>query len=73
MTKVETGVMGATPTAEIPQARNLLPVSEYSLADLFANINPQDAEFLKYVPDCFFHGAHPLRVRIPRTEKESTT
>ena len=24
-------------------------------------------------PDCFLYGAHPLRVRIPRAEKESTT
>lgn len=53
LTKVETGVMGATYAAELQQTRNLLPISEYSLADLFANINPKDAEFLKYVPDVF--------------------
>ncbi len=53
LTKVETGVMGATTTAEMQKPRNLLPISKYSLAQLFANVNPQDAGLLKYIPDGF--------------------
>ncbi|MBQ9842323.1 MAG: hypothetical protein IJO42_04340 [Clostridia bacterium] len=38
--KVETGVMGATTAAKTQQARNLLPISKYSLAEDLEKINP---------------------------------
>lgn len=54
LTKTETGVTGNT--ASDNQIRtSLIPVSTISLHDLFQNINPKDAEFLKYVPDGFLN------------------
>lgn len=51
MTKIEAGVLGSAP-GNI-QAPSLIPASEYSLAEIFSKINPQDKHFLKYLPDGF--------------------
>ncbi len=51
MTKIEADVVGSAP--ENNQAPSLVPASEYSLADIFREINPKDAHFLKYLPDGF--------------------
>jgi len=49
LTKIEADVLGSTP--EKVQTRSLLPASIYSLADIVQEINPEDAHFLKYLPD----------------------
>ena len=51
MTKIEADVVGSTPGKN--RTRSLVPASEYSLADLFREINTTDAHFLKYLPDGF--------------------
>lgn len=51
MTKIEADVKGKT--VDPGQAPSLLSASEYNIADIFREINPQDAHFLKYVPDSF--------------------
>lgn len=53
MTKMKAGVLGVTSDVHGQSPRNLIPASTYSLAEIFKNINPQDSEFLKYVPDGF--------------------
>ena len=49
VTKIEADVLGSTP--EKVQTRSLIPASNYSLADVAREINPEDAHFLKYLPD----------------------
>ena len=49
LTKIEADVLGSTP--EKVQTRSLIPASNYSLADVVREINPEDAHFLKYLPD----------------------
>lgn len=51
MTKIEADVKGKT--VDPGQAPSLLSASEYNIADIFGKINPQDAHFLKYLPDNF--------------------
>ncbi|MBQ3529524.1 MAG: hypothetical protein IJA47_03420 [Oscillospiraceae bacterium] len=49
LTKIEADVLGSTP--EEIQTRSLISASIYSLADIVQKINPEDAHFLKYLPD----------------------
>lgn len=51
MTKIEADVLGRTIGRR--QASSLISASEYSLPELFQNINPTDKHFLKYLPDGF--------------------
>ena len=51
MTKIEADVVGSTPGKN--RTHSLVPASEYSLADIFREINTTDAHFLKYLPDGF--------------------
>lgn len=54
MTKIETGVLGSTMNQN-GTSRSLIPISSYNLAEIFANVNPADGHFLKYVPDGFLN------------------
>lgn len=56
MTKIETGVLGSTMNQN-GTSRSLIPISSYNLAEIFANVNPADGHFLKYVPDGFLNDA----------------
>lgn len=56
MTKIEADVMGSTVVDNQPP-RFLLPASEYSIAQILSKVNPQDRNFLKYVPDGFLNQA----------------
>ncbi len=56
MTKIETGVLGSTMNQN-GTSRSLIPISSYNLAEIFANVNPADGHFLKYVPDGFLSDA----------------
>lgn len=56
MTKIETGVLGSTMNQN-GTSRSLIPISNYNLAEIFANVNPADGHFLKYVPDGFLNDA----------------
>lgn len=49
LTKIEADVLGSTP--ENIQTRSLISASTYSLSDIVQKINPNDAHFLKYIPD----------------------
>lgn len=49
LTKIEADVLGSAP--ETIQTRSLISASNYSLADIVREINPEDAHFLKYLPD----------------------
>ena len=54
MTKInEADVVGNT--ARINERTNLLPTSNISIVDIFKKINPQDKNFLKYIPDEFLN------------------
>ena len=52
--KVEDAVL-ATENVSIETPARAVRISTISLRDLFANINPADGEFLKYVPDGFLN------------------
>ena len=56
ITKIEADVMGSTVVDNQPP-RFLLPASEYSIAQILSKVNPQDRNFLKYVPDGFLNQA----------------
>ena len=56
MTKIETGVLGSTMNQN-GTSRSLIPISSYNLAEIFANVNPADGHFLKYVPNGFLNDA----------------
>lgn len=51
MTKIEADVLGSAPGNG--QTPSLISASKYNIADIFGKINPQDAHFLKYLPDQF--------------------
>ncbi len=51
MEKIEADVMASTVNQNI--ACWLVSASTYSISDIFANVNPIDKKFLKYVPDKF--------------------
>ena len=51
MTKIEADVLGTT-IGKNPSS-SLISASEYNIADIFREINPNDAHFLKYLPDNF--------------------
>lgn len=54
MTKInEADVVGNT--ARINERTNLLPTSNISIVNIFKKINPQDKNFLKYIPDEFLN------------------
>ena len=53
LTKVETGVVDDTASKQM--RTRLLPVSGISIPELFAKINPEDRNFLKYIPDEFLN------------------
>lgn len=48
--EIETGVLGSGAQKNW-RGRSLIPISSYNLAEIFANVNPADGHFLKYVPD----------------------
>lgn len=56
LTKIDSEVL-ETPAArnKTGDAANLLSESGYSLSSIFANVNPKDGRFLKYVPDGFLN------------------
>ena len=54
--EIETGVLGSTMNQN-GTSRSLIPISSYNLAEIFANVNPADGHFLKYVPDGFLNDA----------------
>lgn len=51
VTKIEADVMGNAPGAT--QTPSLVSASKYNIADIFDKINPNDAHFLKYLPNDF--------------------
>lgn len=53
MTKIEAGVLGRAVNDENHIALSLIPTSEYSLVDIFKNVNQLDKHFLKYIPNSF--------------------
>ena len=55
MTQIKEAGVAETATTENGVEQNLLPASEYSIADIFKKINPVDKNFLKYVPDEFLN------------------
>lgn len=59
LTKIETGVKGNT-AFENQTRTNLVPISNISIPELFAKINPKDKKFLKYVPDEFLNATQKL-------------
>ena len=54
--EIETSVLGSTMNQN-GTSRSLIPISSYNLAEIFANVNPADGHFLKYVPDGFLNDA----------------
>ena len=54
--EIETSVLGSTMNQN-GTSRSLMPISSYNLAEIFANVNPADGHFLKYVPDGFLNDA----------------
>lgn len=54
--EIETGVLGSGAQKNW-RGRSLMPISSYNLAEIFANVNPADGHFLKYVPDGFLNDA----------------
>ncbi len=52
--EIETGVLGSGAQKNW-RGRSLIPISSYNLAEIFANVNPADGHFLKYVPDGFLN------------------
>ena len=54
--EIETGVLGSGAQKNW-RGRSLIPISSYNLAEIFANVNPADGHFLKYVPDGFLNDA----------------
>ncbi len=68
LTKIETGVMDDTIHGENHASTRLLPVSNISIPDLFAKINPDDGKFLKYIPDEFLNDEQIASKR--RAQKE---
>lgn len=54
--EIETSVLGSTMNQN-GTSRSLIPISNYNLAEIFANVNPADGHFLKYVPDGFLNDA----------------
>lgn len=55
LTKIETGVVGNTILEENQVSTTLIPISDISLTDLLAKINPKDYKLLKYVPNQFLN------------------
>ena len=68
LTKIETSVMGNT-AFENQMATSLIPVSTISISDLFANINPKDRNFLKYVPNQFLNAEQIAAKNIALAEE----
>ncbi len=66
LTKIETSVVGDTASQEM--RTRLLPVSDISIPDLFAKINPSDGKFLKYIPNEFLNDEQIASKR--RAQKE---
>lgn len=66
LTKIETSVVGDTASQEM--RTRLLPVSNISIPDLFAKINPSDGKFLKYIPNEFLNDEQNASKR--RAQKE---
>ena len=54
LTKIETGVKGNT-APDVQKSTSLLPISNISISKIFEKINPQDANFLKYIPSQFLN------------------
>lgn len=52
LTKIETGVVSDTAPQEEGRTR-LLPVSDYSIAELIQKVNTADENFFKYIPEEF--------------------
>ena len=52
LTKIETGVKGNM-ASDKQKATSLVPVSDISISEIFAKINPSDKNFLKYIPNQF--------------------
>ena len=69
MTKIEADVVGSAP-GNI-QAPSLVPASEYSLADIFGKINPQDGHFLKYLPDGFLSDEQ-IKAKMAALEEDAS-
>lgn len=53
LTKEEIGVTGRPRNAIMQTSEALLPISKYSLAEIFSIVNPKDKNILKYIPDGF--------------------
>ena len=51
--KIETGVEGAAGATRKSDLTAPIPVSDYSIAQLFSKIKPDEVDFLKYIPDGF--------------------
>ena len=52
MTKIKADVLESA-VSHKEKSRSLISASTYNIADIFANVNPADKHFLKYVPDGF--------------------
>ena len=51
--KIETGGHGAAGATRKSNLTAPIPVSDYSAAQLFSEIKPDEVDFLKYIPDGF--------------------
>ena len=69
LTKIETSVMGNSILDENQASTYLLPVSNISIPDLFAKINPIDMNILKYIPNQFLN-AEQIKAKNIALEKE---
>jgi hypothetical protein len=53
MTKIKADVVGSSVGYKNNLVHSLISASEYSLADIFRNVNILDKHFLKYIPEHF--------------------
>nr|DAH78271.1 MAG TPA: MAEBL protein [Caudoviricetes sp.] len=68
--EIETGVLGSGAQKNW-RGRSLIPISNYNLAEIFANVNPADGHFLKYVPDGFLNDAQKAAKQSAIREDEN--
>ena len=55
LTRIKADVLGR-PSGTESTTSSLLSASKYNIADIFRELKPEDACFLKYVPDGFLSG-----------------
>ncbi len=77
LTKIETSVMGNTILDGNQASTYLLPISNISISEIFAKINPADKNFLKYIPNQFLNDeqikAKNVALEIEKKKYSGTT